>query len=296
MRHSLLRRKLGAYRAIPWQKRCASRKCGPCEGMRLQRGAMVNLHSRRSRRTKHFRMKRSDFEKLTFVALKLSLSLGAKGSVVVFKSPSLQGKKTVNFPDFVEWCRENGVGFKVGLDLRKGQSCPKVSGARPFPLLHVWEAPMSGMDWNLWRPVTASAQFAELQHVLDLSYKKIWSRDRKATGDTRVPDAYKLVRASRNENYSLWANCCQLDKTNMQTQTQSFASKRYAVWAQTTTVGHNEYVQAKRAQMHMQYGDLLTSPKKKVSLVQRISANSTQRPRITAAAIHHEATPDSRYP
>ena len=39
-------------------------------------------------------MKRSDFEKLTIVALKLSLSLGAKGSAVVFKSPSLQGKKT----------------------------------------------------------------------------------------------------------------------------------------------------------------------------------------------------------
>ena len=38
-----------------------------------------------------------------------------------------------------------------------------------------------------------------------------------------------------------------------------FASKRYAVWAQTTTVGHNEHVQAKRAQMHMQHGNLLTA-------------------------------------
>ena len=55
------------------------------------------------------------------------------------------------------------------------------------------------MDWNLWRPVTTSAQFAELQHGLDLSYKKLWSRDWKATEDTRVLDAYKLVRTSRKE-------------------------------------------------------------------------------------------------
>ena len=51
----------------------------------------------------------------------------------------------------------------------------------------------SGTDWNLWRLVTTSAPFAELQHGLDLSYMKIWSRDWKATKDTRVPAAYKLV-------------------------------------------------------------------------------------------------------
>ena len=57
MKHSLLKQKLGAYRAIPWQKRCASRKYGPCAGMRLQRGAMVNLDPRRSKKTKHFLMR-----------------------------------------------------------------------------------------------------------------------------------------------------------------------------------------------------------------------------------------------
>ena len=37
-----------------------------------------------------------------------------------------------------------------------------------------------------------------------------------------------------------------------------FATKRYPVWAQTTTVGHNEHVQAKHAQMPTQHGNLLT--------------------------------------
>ena len=57
---------------------------------------------------------------------------------------------------------------------------------------NLWPVP-GGMDRNLWRLVTTSAQFAELQHGLDLSNKRIWSRNWKATEDTRVPGAYKLV-------------------------------------------------------------------------------------------------------
>ena len=37
-KHSLIRQKLGVYRAIPWQRKCASKKFGPCAGRRLQRG------------------------------------------------------------------------------------------------------------------------------------------------------------------------------------------------------------------------------------------------------------------
>ena len=154
-----------------------------------------------------FSSKIDDLEKLTNVALKLSLSLVANGSPVEFKFPtSLSVLSPMNFPDFVEWCRENGVGLKVGLDLSKGVSCPKVSDARPFPLPHVWGAPTSGMDWNFLRPVTDDEQFAELQHALNLSYKKIESSHREDQEDTRMPDAFKLVSASRNENYRLWAN------------------------------------------------------------------------------------------
>lgn len=154
-----------------------------------------------------FSSKIADPEKLTNVALKMSLSVKeASGTAVVFKHPTLQGKTAMNFPDFVEWSRENGVSLRVGLDWKKGLLCPRNSSARPFPLPHVWGAPTSGMDWNFLRPVTDDAQFAQLQHVVDLSYKKVWTRDRKATGDTRVPDSYELVKASRNENYRTWAN------------------------------------------------------------------------------------------
>ena len=56
-KHSLLRQKWRVHRAIPWQRRCASKKFGPCAGRRLQRDAMVNLHPRQSKKTKYFLMK-----------------------------------------------------------------------------------------------------------------------------------------------------------------------------------------------------------------------------------------------
>ena len=94
-----------------------------------------------------------------------ALSLGAKNSSVVFKSLSLQGKKTSNFLDLRGVMPgERSVFFKVGLDLRRGSRVRRFLA--PVP---------SGTDWDLWRPATTSAQFAELQHGLDLSYKKLWS-------------------------------------------------------------------------------------------------------------------------
>ena len=46
MRHSMLRRKLGAYRAIPWQKKlCTKKIVGLLQGCVLLRGATVNMQS-----------------------------------------------------------------------------------------------------------------------------------------------------------------------------------------------------------------------------------------------------------
>ena len=68
-----------------------------------------------------FSSKIDDLEKQTNVALKLSLSLVANGSAVEFTFPASLGVRSpMNFADFGEWCRENGVGWKVGLDLKKG--------------------------------------------------------------------------------------------------------------------------------------------------------------------------------
>ena len=46
-KHSLLWQKLRVFRAIPWLRKCASKKFGPCAGKYSQRGAMVNRHPRR---------------------------------------------------------------------------------------------------------------------------------------------------------------------------------------------------------------------------------------------------------
>ena len=49
--------KLRVFRAIPWLRKYASKKFGPCAGKHWQRGAMVNLIPRQSRMTKYFLMK-----------------------------------------------------------------------------------------------------------------------------------------------------------------------------------------------------------------------------------------------
>ena len=93
-----------------------------------------------------------------------ALSVGSKNSAVVFKFLSLQVKKTMNFLDLRGVIPGERSWFQSWFRLAKGQA--------PLP---------RGMEWNLWRLVTTSAQFAELQHGLDLSYMKIWSQDWKAT-------------------------------------------------------------------------------------------------------------------
>ena len=42
-KHSLLQQKVQVFRAIPWLRKCASKKFGPCAEKHLQRGATVNL-------------------------------------------------------------------------------------------------------------------------------------------------------------------------------------------------------------------------------------------------------------
>ena len=60
-----------------------------------------------------------------------ALSLGAKNSAVVFKSLSLQVKKTMNFLGLRGVMPGERSWFQSGFRPAKGQSCPKVSGARP---------------------------------------------------------------------------------------------------------------------------------------------------------------------
>ena len=53
----MILQKLQVFRAIPWLRKCASKRFGPCAGKHLQRGAMVNLLPRWSKMTKYFLVK-----------------------------------------------------------------------------------------------------------------------------------------------------------------------------------------------------------------------------------------------
>jgi len=52
--------------------------------------------------------------------------------------------------------------------------------------------------------VTDEAVKDSLQSLMNVSYKNVWTRDRRKTGKNKVPKRYELVRALHSENYKDW--------------------------------------------------------------------------------------------
>eukprot|EP00747_Dinoflagellata_sp_TGD_P161079 gnl/TRDRNA2_/TRDRNA2_178047_c0_seq1.p1 gnl/TRDRNA2_/TRDRNA2_178047_c0~~gnl/TRDRNA2_/TRDRNA2_178047_c0_seq1.p1 ORF type:complete len:451 (-),score=56.87 gnl/TRDRNA2_/TRDRNA2_178047_c0_seq1:211-1488(-) len=109
------------------------------------------------------------------------------------------GNGGVNFAEFVEWAE--GVGIDTPLGLPGGDDLGP--GGIAFP--STWRGPRDDPSWNRREKLTDSDLFLELQVLLDKSYKKIWTRDRKKAGsDNRVPDSFELVTVLHSENYVDW--------------------------------------------------------------------------------------------
>jgi hypothetical protein len=105
------------------------------------------------------------------------------------------GIKPVTFPSFVDWARSQDVTLPLGM-----RGCE--SGVFPFP--PTWKGPKNDSSWNKRLIVQDDAHRAELQELLNVSYKNTWTRDRKTTGINQVPSGFKLERALLNENIKEW--------------------------------------------------------------------------------------------
>lgn len=110
---------------------------------------------------------------------------------------NLEAGRRINFPDFVEWAQSNKIDLPVGL--------PRSSSPiEVFPFPPTWKGPRDDPSWNRRFVVEDELLLDELQQLLNTSYRKIWTRDRKASGINRVPDEYQLESALRSENYKEW--------------------------------------------------------------------------------------------
>jgi len=138
----------------------------------------------------------TDHARFAEVAAELT---GVSGDIeTVWGHLDQDGNGAVNFPEFVEWAELAKVDLEIGLP----PGADDAQGGVAFP--HQWTGARDAPEWNIRVPVTNTDELRELQELMNLSYKKAWTRDRKATGVNKVPTAYILDKAMRNENYSDW--------------------------------------------------------------------------------------------
>mmetsp|Transcript_73447 Transcript_73447/g.116317 ORF Transcript_73447/g.116317 Transcript_73447/m.116317 type:complete len:369 (-) Transcript_73447:53-1159(-) len=126
------------------------------------------------------------------VAAKLANDKG--GQDVVWSHLDQDGNGAVSFPEFVEWAEANGVSLPTGVG----------GGDAGIAFPATWTGPKDDKKWNQRSSVTDSKMLAELQDLLDKTYKNTYTRDRVKTGRKDVPKQLKLVSAKKSENYHDW--------------------------------------------------------------------------------------------
>jgi len=134
----------------------------------------------------------SDEKRVSRVQRKFKKEYGGACKAIILVTA--EGGGRINFPAFVEWAQSNGVALPVGL--------PTPTSGFPYP--STWKGSKNDRSWNRRFVVEDAELLDELQQLLNISYKRIWTRDRKRTGINRVPDEYRLESALQSENYKDW--------------------------------------------------------------------------------------------
>lgn len=134
----------------------------------------------------------SDHYKFAQVAARLANDRGDKD--VVWSHLDQDGNQAVSFPEFVEWAEAAGITLPTGVG----------GGDAGVAFPPTWTGPRDDKKYNQRTPVTDRKLLAELQDLLDKTYKNTYTRDRDKTGRKDVPKQFKLVSAKKSENYHDW--------------------------------------------------------------------------------------------
>eukprot|EP00931_Biecheleriopsis_adriatica_P103812 TRINITY_DN78601_c0_g1_i1.p1 TRINITY_DN78601_c0_g1~~TRINITY_DN78601_c0_g1_i1.p1 ORF type:complete len:431 (-),score=96.48 TRINITY_DN78601_c0_g1_i1:50-1342(-) len=137
----------------------------------------------------------TDHKKFQMVAEELAPALADSNEAFVWATLDQDGNGQVNWPEFVEWAENQKVELEVGMG--DGQE-----GGISFPAC--WTGPRDDKDWIAQEEIEDSAHFLDLDDLVQKTYKKVWTRDRKATGVNKVPEGYELIKAKRCENRKDW--------------------------------------------------------------------------------------------
>lgn len=147
-------------------------------------------------------------DKNRFAALARTLAGSQESADTLWSKLDQDGNGAVSFPEFVEWAQLSHILLPVGLKAHESgienHDSEAALGPGGLPLPHGWKGPKDDKEWNerLW--VDDREIMAELQHLVTVTYKKVWTRDRKATGRNEVPMSYTVTKALHSENYIDW--------------------------------------------------------------------------------------------
>lgn len=131
-------------------------------------------------------------DKHRFAAVAAMLANDRADQDVVWSHLDQDGNGAVSFPEFVEWAEANDVDLPTGVG----------GGDLGVAFPRTWTGPRDDKTWNHRYNVTDRTLLTELQELLNVTYRRKVTRDRKSVGG--VPQRYTLVRALRSENYNDW--------------------------------------------------------------------------------------------
>eukprot|EP00928_Gymnodinium_smaydae_P087237 TRINITY_DN7152_c0_g1_i1.p1 TRINITY_DN7152_c0_g1~~TRINITY_DN7152_c0_g1_i1.p1 ORF type:complete len:273 (-),score=32.51 TRINITY_DN7152_c0_g1_i1:748-1566(-) len=135
----------------------------------------------------------TDHARFAYVARVLANDVGDQETV--WSHLDQDGNGAVNWPEFVEWAENNHVPLDPG-------GADGDSGQISFP--SSWKGPKDNPDWVSQYGIVDASHFSELNQLVQMTYKNVWTRDRKATGVNKVPIGYELISAKRCENFRDW--------------------------------------------------------------------------------------------
>jgi len=105
------------------------------------------------------------------------------------------GNGEVSFPEFIQWARSRNADLPLGFEDVDESMCATPSD---------WHGAKTDKKHNQRIPIDDPVHFEDFKQLMQVTYKNVWTRDRKATGVNKVPKWYKFEKAMKNENYHDW--------------------------------------------------------------------------------------------
>jgi len=136
-------------------------------------------------------------DKILFARVAKKLANLRGDTEAIWSQLDQDGNCAVSFPEFVEWAEAQDVRLPSGV------------GGGDVGVVYppTWRGPRDDPKWNRQYDVKDTVLLQELQGLLEATYKRKVTRDRRSigpSGGADVPKRFELVGAQHSENYHDW--------------------------------------------------------------------------------------------